>query len=174
MTYDMSGRWSTETWYNSGLSNGGRLEKSSGKPLPSCEQYVEKWEAGGVKAEKLGIGVCFSGRIFHGADGPNQPMDGVKIRGTNYARVLSLYADSLYRWDDGAKSPYLSIANPDKSKSMFVVYDDPRECAEKVDYVDKAKLGGLIVWELSGDYLHDVPAGVDRQPLITAIGNAVH
>jgi GH18 family chitinase len=174
MTYDMSGKWSTETWFNSGLSNGGRMEKSSGKPLPSCQEYVEKWEAGGVEAEKLGIGVCSSGRIFHGADGPNQPMDGVKIRGTNYARVMSLYADSLYRWDDSAKSPYLSIANSDKSKSMFVVYDDPRECAEKVNYVDKAKLGGLIVWELSGDYLRDAPAGVDRQPLITAIGKVTH
>ncbi|MGZ3374840.1 MAG: glycosyl hydrolase family 18 protein [Gemmatimonadaceae bacterium] len=32
-----------------------------------------------------------------------------------------------------------------------MTYDDPRSVAEKVQYVRKHGLGGVVIWELGGD-----------------------
>lgn len=170
MTYDMAGTWpGWETWYNSCLSNGGRNFRSVAKPLPSTEDMVRAMIAGGVPASKIGIGICANGVVWHGATGPNQPIDGVTTEGISYNDIVArYYSKDRYHWDAAAKAPYLSVDDPDKTKRAFVAYDDERACKAKVAYVRGAHLGGVIVWELGS--AHN-PA-THRDPLLAAIGSA--
>ena len=58
-------------------------------------------------------------------------------------------ADSgwAHHWDDAAKAPYSYHA----ANKWFATYDDDRSLAEKVAYVKKYKLGGIMFWELMND-----------------------
>ena len=174
MTYDMSGAWDGwETWYNSCLGNGGRKFKSVGRPLPSSEQMVDDMIAGGVPSSKIGIGICMYGVVWHGATGPNQPIDGVTTEGVSYADIMDkYYTADRYHWDDGPQAPYLAVDADNKQDRAFVSYDDAKACAAKVSYVRQSHLGGVIIWELAGGYRPNQPAG-QRDALLQAIGEDV-
>lgn len=174
MTYDLSGLWEGyETWYNSNLSNGGRNFKSNGKPLPSVQTIVADWENAGLPAAKLGVGVAFYGDLWHGATGPNQDIAGLKVETMDYCDIMDkYYSPKVYHWDDGAHSPYLSLTDGQKADQLFISYDDEKLCREKVRYVKSNGLGGLIIWQLAGDYRPSLPPG-SRNPLLSAIGQAL-
>ena len=55
---------------------------------------------------------------------------------------------------------------------MFITYDDTRACQSKVSYARNLHLGGLMIWELSQDYVSTQPAG-QRTPLTTALKQAL-
>ncbi|MGZ3492963.1 MAG: glycosyl hydrolase family 18 protein, partial [Gemmatimonadaceae bacterium] len=50
-------------------------------------------------------------------------------------------------WESSARVPYMY----DSTSGTWVTYDDPRSVAEKVQYVRKHGLGGVVIWELGGD-----------------------
>src|SRR5690606_10007181 len=52
-------------------------------------------------------------------------------------------------WDDVARVPYLI----NEEEERFITYEDPTSVAEKVDYVRSRELRGLILWEISHDYM---------------------
>jgi len=168
MTYVFAGPWDGVTWYDANLANGGKKDPK-GKPLPGCDLFVKNWEGGGITPAKLGIGISFGAAVWHGATGPGQSLEGVRRRGMPYSRLMdTLYAPDAYHWDKEAQAPYLSIASPEK---LFVVYDDPRACQEKIDFIHKQGLGGFIIWEITGDYRPAQPAG-KQHPLMQAIVDA--
>jgi chitinase len=172
MTYDMSGTWEGwETWFNSPLSNGGRNFQSTGAPLPSCQTRVAEALAGGATKAKLGIGVDFTGYVWSGASGPNQPIAGVTMGGNQpYWQLMDqYYSGDAYRFDSGADAPYLSIGSGSSGK--FVTYDDEASIGAKVDWVRTQGLGGIILWDISGGYRPDQPAG-QQNPLMTAVKQA--
>jgi chitinase len=172
MTYDMSGAYpGWETWYNSPLSNGGRNFKSTGTPMPSCQTRVSEATSQGAPKVKLGIGVDFTGYVWSGASGPNQPIDGVSIQASvPYWQIMdTLYTSDAYRFDSGPDAPYLSIGSGGSGK--FVSYDDEASIAAKVDWVRAQGLGGIILWDLSGGYRPSQPAG-KQDPLMQAAKQA--
>lgn len=52
---------------------------------------------------------------------------------------------------------------------MVVSYDDARSVAEKAQYVAGKGARGLIIWEITGDYLPD-----GSHPLLEAIDEVFH
>jgi chitinase len=154
MTYDYSGAWSGwETWYNAPLSAGGKHFMSPlhlQEPLPAIDASVGQWTTAGVAPAKLGIGLPLFGVVWSGATGPNQGITGVTTSQVTYASLLdTLYDPAVAHWDGTSSVPWLGIT---ASPPRFVSYDDERSAAAKVTWAKQAGLGGVIVWELSGDW----------------------
>ena len=119
------------------------------------------------------MGVAFYGDLWHGATGPNQDITGLKVETMDYCDIMDKYfSPKVYHWDDGAHSPYLSLAADQKVNQLFISYDDEKLCKEKVNYVRTYGLGGLIIWQLAGDYRPALSPG-KRDPLLSAIGEAL-
>lgn len=174
MTYDNSGPWpGFKTWYNSSLYGGGDQKMADGSDYPSVDQMVTQFEQAGVKPSKLGIGFAFYGYVWSGATGPMQSIKDVKVDdGVNYNDIMDqYYRPDRYHWDAQAEAPYLSIDAPAFLDRKFISYDDERLCALKVAYIRQKALAGGIIWELSGGYRANQPAG-KRDVLLQAIKKA--
>lgn len=182
MTYDLSGAWpGWITWHNSPIYNGGHTFPSTGGELPCANSQVEAFVAGGVPAQKIGIGIDFYGYRWSGGEGtptggataPRQAYSAAPTvtSGIPYRSILADYfSTSAYRWDDEAKAAYLFADESGSANDFFLSYDDETTCAEKLDYVRQKGIGGVIIWELSGGYL---PEGYAvRDPLLQAVKNA--
>lgn len=170
MTYDMSGNWpGWQTWHNAPLRNSGLYIKGSKRLFPSAENTVAQWLQSGIERSKLGIGAAFYAKVWHGATGPIQPIDGVKIETLYYHQLLSkYYTPECYRWDERAGAPYLSIDEDGVENDAFVSFENERSLRDKVLWARREKLGGLIIWELANGYLKDAPEG-KRDPLLQAV-----
>src|SRR5262249_58202095 len=168
MTYDLSGPYpGWVTWHNSAMYTDG-MRFGNGRPMPSCDLYVQAYLAAGVPRAKLGMGVYFHGKIWHGATGPNQSIAGVTVTDVTFHELMdSYYTDAEYRWDAGPDAPYLS----DTVRTLFISYDDPRVVAEKMRYIRDQRLGGVIIWDLASGYRAHQPG--HENPLLDAIQAAV-
>jgi chitinase len=176
-TYDLSGPYEGwVTWYNSPIYDGGYTFPSAPDELvPSINGAVSNFVSNGVQPGKLGVGLPFYGYIWTGGPGMTQPRQGwpatnvPTVSTPTYAQITnSYYQSNLYHWDNVAQSAYLSITNVPASNDMFISYDDARACQSKISYARNLHLGGLMIWELSQDYISTQPAG-QRTPLTTAL-----
>jgi chitinase len=183
MTYDMSGAWGGwVTWHNSPIYDGSFCFPSTGGRVPSADGMVAKLLQAGVPAKKIGIGMDFYGYVWSGGDGtptggasaPRQSWTTAPTVSDNiaYTDILGTYYQaSLYHWDDQAQAAYLGIDQAGSANDKFISYDDETTAQKKVDYVRSRGIGGLILWEVTGDYLPSKPAG-QRQPLLSAVKSA--
>ena len=177
MTYDNSGPWpGHKTWYNASLYGAGSEMMNAKEDYPSVNETVKQYEAAGIPAAKLGIGVAFYGYIWSGVSGPKQSIVGLTDKdvndGADYSLIMgTYYQPGRYHWDDQAKAPYLSINAPDPKDRKFISYDDTRLCALKIAYVKQQGLGGVIIWELGGGYRKNQWVG-QRDPLLQAVKTA--
>lgn len=177
MTYDNSGPWpGHKTWYNSSLYGAGTEKMNAKENYPSAEETVKQYEAAGIPAAKLGIGVAFYGYVWSRVSGPKQSIQGLTDKdindGADYRLIMDqFYQPGRYHWDDQAKAPYLSIDALDPKNRKFVSYDDARLCALKIAYVKQQHLGGVIIWELGGGYRANQPEG-QKDALLQAIKKA--
>jgi chitinase len=181
MTYDLSGPYSGwVTWFNSPVYDGGYTFPSAPSELvPSINGAVSNFVNNGVLPGKLGVGLPFYGYIWTGGSGVTQPRQSwpatnpPTVTTPTYADIVNNnYKSYQYHWDDIAQSAYLSITNAPVSDDMFISYDDTHACQAKVSYARNLHLGGLMIWELSQDYLSSKPAG-QRAPLTTALKQAL-
>jgi chitinase len=119
----------------------------------SSDETVREYEKAGVPAGKILLGVPFYGRAWgdvpdnnHGLFQPGKTVAGVDAQYS--AIVANMLGQGFTRyWDDAAKAPYLYSAE----KHIFVSYEDPESLRLKCDYVRSRKLGGVMLWEYSGD-----------------------
>jgi chitinase len=165
MTYDMAGGWDAATNFHAPLYN------QSANPLRanrrSTDEAIQGHLAWGVPASKLGMGVPFYGRGWQGTQ-PGPLGDGLYQLTTGAARgnwdtdqtgnsgmfdyhyIQSTLVPSpayvKYRHPE-AQVPY--VYNP--STGLWVSYDDSTSLQTKADYVNAHGLGGVAIWELSGD-----------------------
>lgn len=158
MTYDYNGTWSPDANHLAALYEpskgwGGSLDGS-------LKLLMEKYS---VPVEKINLGAAFYGRSLLMA-GP-----GEDVYSTNHLHKtdsityitdegMPQYYDILLkmknfekRWDDVAKAPYL-IGTPGK-RYTFVSYDDEQSIRLKSEYVMKKEAAGLIIWDITGDYI---------------------
>jgi len=180
-TYDLSGPYEGwVTWYNSPIYDGGYTFPSAPAELvPSINGAVSNFVNNGVQPGKLGVGLPFYGYIWTGGPGMTQPRQSwpdtnvPTVSTPTYAQITNGYYNSnLYHWDNVAQAAYLSITNVPASNDMFISYDDTRGCQSKVSYARNLHLGGLMIWELSQDYIATQPAG-QRTPLTSALKQAL-
>lgn len=180
MTYDLSGAWGGwVSWHNAPIHDGGFRFPSTNGLVPSADGMVDEMIAAGVPAGKIGIGLDFYGYVWKG--GAGTPTGGVTAPrqgwtsaptvdgNVSYAEVMaSYYQASRYHWDDQAQAAWLSVDDASDADDTFVSYDDATTAQRKVEYVRGKGIGGLIIWELSGAYLPNAPAG-QRDPLLKAV-----
>lgn len=174
MTYDLSGPWpGCETWYNAALYDGGQKFVSTGAPFNSVQGMVEQFTRAGVRKDALGIGLAFYGYTWTGASRPQQGIKGVTMdEGTGYSDIMDTqYRPERYHWDGRAHAPYLGIDSPDPKQRKFISYDDETLCAEKVAYVKRQQLGGMIIWQISQGYRASQPEG-QKDKLLQAVKKA--
>lgn len=160
MSYDFHGAWDAVTNFNAPLH--ASSADPSPAPLDDCvEGAVRNALAAGVPAAKLVVGVPFYGRSWSGVTnaggGLFQPAAG--------AGPGTWEPGSLDYWDIAqnrlpvmqqfvhaeAGVPWLFDG------STFISYDDPASVGAKAAFTAGEGLGGVLIWELSGD-LHGVPA----------------
>ncbi|HKJ67021.1 MAG TPA: glycosyl hydrolase family 18 protein [bacterium] len=172
MTYDYSGAWQGwVTWHNSPVYNGGYLFPSTGGPLPSANQSIQRYQQAGIPYSKLGIGIDFYGYVWTGVSEPREGWDTPPAVEDNipYHDIMATFFQPEYtRWDSAAQAAYLSISN--ENPKQFVSYDNQHSIEAKFTYVRETSLGGLIVWELGGGFRADQPAG-ERDLLLQTVKN---
>lgn len=157
MTYDfMDGAW------GGGLAgHHTNLRKREGCPY-SVEQAVAAWRARGVPPQKLFIGVAFYSRGFSGTAGLGKPCTG---------------GSPDKSWEDGV-CDFKSLPRPgsremfdpvavaaysyDPKRKVMNSYDTPQTVKEKCKFVHEHNLGGVLVWESSGDHPYAHPRSLTR------------
>jgi chitinase len=154
MTYDMSNGFSPVSGFNTPLAP----DPQDPTPEPQRGQdnlngAVHYYEAHGVPAEKIMLGVAFYGRGFTSVS----PADaGVYSKykdvfpETSWTTVRSQFLNDagwVRHWSMTAQAPWLYNAR----KHVFFSYDDPRSMAIKADFVRREHLRGAVAWVLGDD-----------------------
>lgn len=118
-----------------------------------ADKTVADFEAAGVPADKLVVGIAFYGRSVRVAD---IAQNGLGIKTTERMRAggYTFIKDSLlnrngfkYYRDRDAKAPYLFNA----TTKQFISYDDEWSVKNKCRYIMKHQLAGVMFWEYSDD-----------------------
>lgn len=150
MTYDFNGSWSARTGHNSPLyaSNAADGERNidGAKRL-----YVDQMN---IPASKVNLGIPFYGHTYTQAAAFNVPHTGgdtthFSSQGAFYYDIHPLVTSTRRHWDKKAKVPYLIIPE----WKTFISYDDEESVGFKADYILESGVRGVIIWEITGDYL---------------------
>lgn len=149
MTYDLTSGYSVVTGHHTPLfSNASQKESTN-----NCVQWLIDH---GVKRSKLIIGAAFYARIWQNVEATNNGLyqSGKFKASMSYSRFSNEFLpEKGYQlfWDDSSKAPYAYNAK----EKLFATFDDKRSIAEKVGYVKKHKLGGIMFWQLGEDKAND-------------------
>jgi chitinase len=167
MTYDYNGGWNTVTNHVSPLfANPSDPSSAENKEKYNTDWTVREYIRLGVPSYKLNIGVPYysygwkdvtggTNGLFGNANG--SPMgiwnDGSGASGNNpfyYIKdVLEAPGSGFIKHRDNySQVPYLW--NP--TTKVLYTYDDEVSIQNKCEYVKKHNLGGMMFWELSGDF----------------------
>ncbi len=163
MTYDFYGPWEPVANHNS------PLYPSEGADSSRCVDAAYRLynKAHGIPASKINIGVPFYGQTYTRCTALNESHAGPDT--THFSRFGAFYYDIVRQldkcerhWDGHAKVPYLVS----KEWQLLISYDDEQSIRAKAEYVVDKDLHGLIIWEITGDYLPD-----GSTPLLNAINS---
>ncbi|HKJ30592.1 MAG TPA: glycoside hydrolase family 18 protein [Balneolales bacterium] len=176
MTYDLSGAWrGWVSWYNSAIYDAGHTFPGTNRPLPSVNQMVTDFIDAGVPADKVGIGIDFYGYVWNGVSRPNKGWTFIAPKVTDnvpYSTIMNEYFQpDRYRWDQKAKSSYLSINN--HNDKLFITYDGRQTVKAKVRYAREKKLGGVFLWEIGASYFKSAPVG-KQDSLMKVVKSSVY
>lgn len=170
MTYGMGRSWTGWTSWHSSPLYGHTVNTHPA----SIDNDVQVHLNQGLQSRKLGVGVGGYGVGWTGVTGPDQTGGTVAIDGADCTipACEATYAPLMTRlWDDTAKVPYLSSATAKGPGAVtYVSFEDTRSIGEKVAYVKRRRLGGLIIWHLEQLYVPSRPTG-QRFPLLQAISD---
>ncbi|KAJ7188258.1 glycoside hydrolase [Mycena filopes] len=120
-----------------------------GGPISSSVS-VNWYISQGVERSKIILGVPLYGRSFMNAEGPGKPFSGIGPgsweQGVYDYRALPLPGSHLFR-DEKA----LASWSYDYEKKEMISFDTEEVARWKGEWIRKEGLGGMMVWELSGD-----------------------
>jgi chitinase len=141
MNYDYAGPWSKTTGFLAPLF-GHNIHALS------IERSIASYKAAGVPERKLLMGLPFYGYSWTAVASANNGLfqAGQAVhadRPYNYIRTLA-EPSSTYR-DQRSQAPWLFDGQ------TFWTYEDPVSVRYKVSYAHRQHLGGVMIWELSGD-----------------------
>jgi chitinase len=153
MNYDYTGPWSPTTGFLAPL-----FVRAAAHPGDSIADGMKRYEAAGVPARKLLMGIPFYGYGWTSVDSLNNGLfqTGRGVRGDRpYSYIRSLTGQfSVYR-DPVSHAAWLFDGK------TFWTCDDPVSVRYKASYAARKGLGGVMIWELAedtpqADLLHDV------------------
>ncbi|MBV9082415.1 MAG: glycoside hydrolase family 18 protein, partial [Acidobacteriaceae bacterium] len=192
-TYDadtgtVAGQWRTDTAYNSALYQGSNTDWITADAI-----YYYMVRDAGIASTKIGIGMPFYARIKQGCmagylSGSTCSRD-VSDPGQRYASgdattnprtainynqlISSAYWTSGTRvWDATHGAQYIRYEPGNPVQNAFIPYTGVEQMQEAVRYILAANLGGIMTYDLSGEYLSN-QTGDARYPLSTAIYQAM-
>lgn len=178
MSYDYYGAWDPVTNHNAPLS-----APEVGDPEFNVEATIDRLlNQYDVAPDKVALGVGFYGRsvLTTGAPGLHVPSAGAPDLSTFGAdEGTPLYynivaAEPLFEkhWDEAAQVPYLTGL---KGLQSFVSYDDSLSISLKAAYALEQNLRGVIIWEITGDYIETSPGSglIAGTPLADALNDAL-
>ncbi len=145
MTYDLVNGYSQVTGHHTLLYDYRPEQESTRK----CVEWLLNKN---VAADKLIVGAAFYARVWEHVENKDHGLyqPGKFLRGVSYKDFGTYFSDSSgyeYFWDKAAKAPFRYSA----SKKLFATFDDKHSIQEKVKFIVKKKLGGMMFWELSED-----------------------
>jgi chitinase len=154
MTYDMNNIFSPASGFNAPLAADPRdpapQPQRSRDNLTSAVRY---YEAHGVPADKIMLGMAFYGRGFTGVSARNAGLYSKFSGGfpeTPWKTVESQFLTSpdwVRHWSPTAQAPWLYNA----SRHIFFTYDDPLSLGIKAGFVRRERLRGVMIWVLGED-----------------------
>ena len=157
MTYDFFGAWDAYSNHNSPL-----YAPAQGNPSFNLNAtFLNVSQVYGISPSKINLGIAFYGRSVTGCTSLHGTNNGSADNSTFWEDEGSpLYYNILKKmnlftsyWDSSAQVPYL-LGN---SLNTFVSYDDKESVAKKAQYVVNNNAGGVIIWEMTGDYIETTP-----------------
>jgi chitinase len=142
MNYDYAGPWSPTTGFIAPLFSINQEDSQN------IEQSIASYEAAGVPPEKLLMGLPFYGYgwtdVHMVGDGLFQT--GHAIKGDQpYHHIRNVAASSSIYREERSQAPWLFDGR------TFWTFEDPTSIRFKASYAAHQHLGGLMIWELSGD-----------------------
>jgi chitinase len=154
MTYDMNNIFSPVSSFNTPLAMDPRdPTPAAQRKLDNLEGAVRYYEASGVPADKIVLGMAFYGRGFTGVSAKNAGLYS-KFKAifpeTPWSTVRSRFlTDPAWQrhWSKTAQAPWIYNAR----KHVFFSYDDPRSMAIKAAFVRREHLRGAMFWVLGED-----------------------
>jgi chitinase len=185
-TYVMSGPYpGWVTWFNSPIFNGGFVFPSTNGPVPSADDEVDRFTVGGIPVGDLAIGIQLDGAVWEGGAGtstggvsrPRQTWNDLTSPSMTFMRAADIIgtftpANGYTKtFDAVARVPWIGRDAPADANDRFISYDDEQAIQEKAAYIAQKGLGGVFVFEVSGDFF-PAAAGDARHPLLTALRNA--
>ena len=152
MTYDFYGSWDSLANHNCPL-----YPSRGADPSRCVDAAFTLYHATlGIPASRVNLGVPFYGHTFTDCDGLNARHHGADTVhfsrfGAFYYDIVRQLGDFTRMWDEDAKVPYLVST----ARHEVISYDDTASVRAKARYVRDHHAGGLIIWEITGDFLDD-------------------
>lgn len=145
MTYDFQGPWSHDTGFVAPL-------RSADPKAETVASVIDAYIAAGVPPQQLLLGLPFYAYQWHNVKpGANNGLlsKGDPIRGnlgqsTVTALLIATPDAKLYR-DPVSHAPWIYDGD------NFLTFEDAVSLAAKAAFAGERKLGGMMIWELSGD-----------------------
>ncbi len=145
MTYDFQGPWSHTTGFVAPL-------RATTTDTDTVYTVIDAYLAAGAPARKLLLGIPFYAYQWHnvqetgthGLNSKGDPLRGNRNQSTAAALLAATPRAKLYR-DPVSQSPWIYDGD------NFLTFDDAVSLHAKALFAGERKLGGVMIWELSGD-----------------------
>jgi chitinase len=163
MSYDLFGPGDQITGHHANLYKGNPETMPEGKKERAVESAVTDHIAFGIPANKLVLGIPFYGKRWNEVPENNNGLNqyGKWDSALSHDKIQLLQNDSCYTeyWDEISKNPFLYSSE----KKEWITYESPESIAEKIKFVRKMNLAGVMFWELSEDPSGELLDAIDQQ-----------
>lgn len=173
LTYGMARPWrGWVTWHHSAMLNHSLVLENTTQYLPSVNEKVYEWITSDIDRLKIGFTISFYGTVWDDVHllekWPIWPTEDLSIYQTLPYSVISRDYDlTEYEWDENAQAAYLHLENP----RTFVSFDNEKSISIKMNYAKNNRLGGVMIWDLSGGFSQD---GSPKNPLLDVVKSHIN
>jgi len=157
MSYSMAGPWlGWQSWH------GGALSGDSLTTPSSLKSSTYAYRRAGVSKEQLGIGIGTYATCWeYPVKNRKQDLPSTFYSSAMHVMSMRTFMDEYYlkkydKWDNIAKVPYQSYKKLEGDfKCGYISHENERSVKEKVEYVNKSGLAGVMVWNIGTGYFPD-------------------